>query len=86
MVAPYAHEGRPWLALSVAALSSLGLALWKHPAGMPGLGLTVTLPLMAGRLARTRWVSVAALSAAVGLAMWSAGTDHRVARPGVVAE
>lgn len=73
VVAPYAHEGRPWLALSVAALSPLGLALWKHPAGMPGLGLTVTLPLMAGRLARTRWVSVAALSAAVGLAMWSAG-------------
>ncbi|MFI2616315.1 hypothetical protein [Streptomyces sp. NPDC018584] len=72
-VLPYGDEGKPWIALCVAALLSLGFVLWKHPAGMPALGFSVTLPLMVGRVARNRWVSAAALSAAVGLAAWSAG-------------
>ncbi|ATL29806.1 hypothetical protein [Streptomyces formicae] len=72
--APYAREGRAWLALGVAVLVSLGCVLWKHPAGMPQLGVTVTLPLMAGRLARTRRASVGVLVAAVALTVWSAGT------------
>ncbi|MGW6270395.1 hypothetical protein [Streptomyces sp. NPDC055060] len=73
VVAPYADERRVLPALGVAALMSLGLALWKHPAGMPGIGLTVTLPLTPGRLAWPRWVSLAALCGALALAMWSAG-------------
>ncbi|APY86883.1 hypothetical protein DCW30_30550 [Streptomyces alfalfae] len=73
VVAPYGGDGKPWLALSVAALLSLGFVLWKHPTGMPDVGFTVTLPLMVGRLARTRRVSVVALLGAVGIAVWTAG-------------
>ncbi|UFQ17450.1 MULTISPECIES: hypothetical protein [Streptomyces] len=72
-VLPYADEGKPWIALCVAALLSLGLVLWKHPVGLPGLGFSVTLPLMMGRVARNRWVSAVALLGAVALAAWSAG-------------
>ncbi|WP_055698219.1 hypothetical protein [Streptomyces silaceus] len=71
--APYAGEDRARIALAVAVLVSLGCVLWKHPAGLPEPGVTVTLPLMAGRLARARRASVAVLVAAVALAVWSAG-------------
>ncbi|NDZ87725.1 hypothetical protein G3I23_19530 [Streptomyces sp. SID10115] len=71
--APYADGQRPWVALAVAVLLSLGCVLWKHPAGMPEVGFTVTMPLMVGRLARTRRASVAVLVGAVFLALWAAG-------------
>lgn len=76
-VAPYGNEGKPWMALCVAVLLSLGFVLWKHPAGMPELGVSVTLPLMVGRVARNRWLSAVALAGAVGLAAWSAGAAAR---------